>query len=137
VINQLLIDTILQHLRGIDGVNVFEWLSRPLEDDECPAIILRDPSDNVDDGNTGTIENHTLKIEIDIVVSPDNYDGAKMRILIPLVKVAMRDALTSDDESYYIGRYKGRKTIGEHRDYLYLASRLTFEVDYETGKWEE
>ena len=41
------------------GTNVLEWFDKPLEDDDFPALIVRDPSDNVVD--TTSLE-HKLKI---------------------------------------------------------------------------
>ena len=103
---------------------------------EYPCLILRDPDDHVADSSLGVTEAHSLKLEIDIVVSPEEMEADKVRELIPLVKKAVGDAIGSDD-FYYHGSYKGRTIIGEHKDYFYLASRLTFVIDFETEKWSE
>ena len=136
-LNQQIINRIKSNLSSIDGIKkVFEWLSRPLGDKEFPALILRDPDDHVADSSLGVTEAHSLKIEIDIVVSPDEIEATKVRELIPLVKKAIGDAITSDD-FYYHGSYRGRTIIGEHKDYFYVASRLTFIINFETEKWSE
>lgn len=136
-LNQQIIDRLKNNLSAIEGIErVFEWLSRPLGDKEFPALILRDPDDHVSDSSLGVTETHALKLEIDIVVSPDEMEAAKVRALIPLVKAAVEDAISSDD-FYYHGSYRGRTIIGEHKDYFYVASRLTFIIDFETEKWSE
>ncbi len=136
-LNQQIIDRVKNNLSEIEGIQkVFEWLSRPLGDKEFPALILRDPDDHVVDSSLGVTEAHSLKLEIDIVVSPDEIEARRVRALIPLVKKAVGDAFSSDD-FYYHGSYKGRTIIGEHKDYFYVASRLTFIIDFETEKWSE
>jgi hypothetical protein len=136
-LNQQIIDRVKNNLEALQGIKkVFEWLSRPLGDKEYPCLILRDPDDHVADSSLGVTEAHSLKLEIDIVVSPDEMEATRVRELIPLVKKAVGDAITSDD-FYYHGSYKGRKIVGEHKDYFYVASRLTFIVDFETEKWRE
>ena len=136
-LNQQIIDRVKNNLSEIEGIKkVFEWLSRPLGDKEFPALILRDPDDHVADSSLGVTEAHSLKLEIDIVVSPDEIEARRVRELIPKVKKAVANAISSDD-FYYHGSYKGRTIIGEHKDYFYVASRLTFIIDFETEKWSE
>jgi len=133
-LNQRIINRIKTNLSLINGIKkVFEWLSRPLGDKEFPALILRDPDDHVADDSLGVTEAHALKLEIDIVVSPDEMEATKVRELIPFVKKAVGNAITSDD-FYYHGSYRGRTIIGEHKDYFYVSSRLTFIIDFETEK---
>ncbi len=81
-------------------------------------------------------EAHKLLVEIDLVVSPDAYEAVAIREFIPKIKETVRDAITQEG-FYYYGRYLGREIVGEHRDYIYLASRLKFEIEYETEKWSE
>jgi len=136
-LNQQIINRVKNNLEAIDGIEkVFEWLSRPLGEKEFPALILRDPDDHVADSSLGVTEAHSLKLEVDIVVTPDEIEATRVRELIPLVKQAVGDAISNDD-FYYHGSYKGRTIIGEHKDYFYVASRLTFMIDFETEKWSE
>lgn len=116
--------------------NVFEWLSRPLDNDEYPALSLRDPADKVKSISLGTAEKHTLLLEVDVAMSPTLYEAREIRELVPKIKQAFANTLDSDG-LYFIGRYLGRTIIGEHKDYFYVASRLTFEVDFDTQKWKE
>ena len=136
-LNQQIINRVKNNLSSIEGIKkVFEWLSRPLGEKEYPCLILRDPDDHVTDSSLGVTEAHSLKLEVDIVVSPDKMEATRVREMIPLVKQAVADAIGSDD-FYYHGSYKGRTIIGEHKDYFYIASRLTFIINFETEKWKE
>jgi hypothetical protein len=136
-LNQRIIDQLKNKLSLIEEIKeVHEWLSRPLDESEYPALIIRDPLDKVHDDSLGVTEAHKLSIEIDLVISPDVYEAVTIRELIPKVKGVIRDAITQEDFFYYC-RYLGREIVGEHRDYFYIASRLKFEINYETEKWSE
>jgi hypothetical protein len=136
-LNQQIVDQLKNKLESIEGIQkVFEWLSRPLNDGEYPALILRDPTDKVKSDFSSGVEDHTLLVEIDVIVSPDDYEAVQLRELVPKVKGAVRDAISQDDFFYY-GKYLGRTIVGEHKEYFYVASRLSFEIQYETEKWSE
>ena len=136
-LNQQIINQLKNKLSQIEEIEeVHEWLSRPLDEGEYPALIIRDPMDKVHDDSLGVTEAHALLIEIDLVISPNNYEAVAIRELIPKIKRAIRDAITQED-FYYHGHYIGREIIGEHRDYFYIASRLKFEINFETEKWSE
>ena len=92
--------------------------------------------DKVHDDSLGVTESHSLLVEIDLVISPNTYEAVAIRELVPKVKEAVRDAISQDD-FYFLGRYLGREIVGEHRDYIYIASRLRFEIEFETEKWSE
>jgi len=135
--NQQIVDQLKNKLESIEGIKkVFEWLSRPLNEGEYPCIILRDPTDKVQHDKSSETEDHALLVEIDVIVSPDDYEAVELRDLVPKVKGAVRDAITQDD-FYYYGSYLGRTIVGEHKDYFYVASRLSFEIEYQTEKWSE
>ncbi len=134
--NQILINRLKASLSSIENLKIFEWLSRPLGEGEYPCLIIRDPKDSVKNESIVSLENHTLTVEIDIVTTPDTYEAVEIRELISKVKLAFRDAIEMDD-FYNIGRYLGREIIGEHKDYFYVASRLSFEIEFETTRWGE
>jgi hypothetical protein len=99
-------------------------------------MIVRDPVDTIDNSLTFSIEHHTLKIEIDILLSPSDEQALELREIIPRVKDTFNQTL-KEEGLKYPANYLGREIIGEETDYFYIASRLSFEVKYETSKWSE
>ncbi len=42
-----------------------------------------------------------------------------------------------NQDLYLPAQYLGREVIGEHKDFFYIASRLKFEIEFETEKWKD
>jgi len=113
------------------GKNVFEWLDKPLDKDEYPAIIVRDPADNAADGQ---VLEHKLKIEIDIAVKDGKNATWNMREVSSDVIKAFGQV---EDLLGYQCAYSGNEFLVEHRDTVYGGVRLEFEVNYITSRWEQ
>ncbi len=112
------------------GTNVLEWFDKPLEDDDFPALIVRDPSDNVVD--TTSLE-HKLKIEIDIAHKGKNC--------IWNMRETSCDVLTAfKNLEQAIGfqcKYLGNESLVDQKEKLYSGMRLEFEIIYQTRRWEQ
>ena len=113
------------------GKNVFEWLEKPLDKDEYPAIIIRDVSD---DTNDGQILEHSLKVEVDVAVSNKATSLWDMREVTSDVLKAFG---VIEDTINYKCNYLGSEFLVEQKDSVYGGVRLSFTVDYQTGRWEQ
>ena len=60
---QQILDIVEQHLQSIPDVKHFTWLGRPLDDDEFPAIILKDTDSNNDDDS-----GHNIRFEVTVIL---------------------------------------------------------------------
>jgi len=137
---QFIVDSIAQQLKLISAVNgfyseagknVFEWLEKPLDKDEYPAIIVRDVTDDVSDGQ---ILEHSLKIEVDIAVSNKATSLWDMREVTSDVLKAFG---VLENTINYKCKYLGSDFLVEQKDTVYGGVRLTFSVSYETQRWEQ
>lgn len=137
---QFIIDSIAEQLRLISatngfyseaGKNVFEWLEKPLDKDEYPAIIVRDVTDDVSDGQ---ILEHSLKIEVDVAVSNKSTSLWDMREVTSDVLKAFGNL---ENTINYKCRYLGSDFLVEQKDTIYGGVRITFSVSYETPRWEQ
>lgn len=113
------------------GSNVFEWLDKPLDKDEYPAIIIRDISDNTADGQ---ILEHRLKIEVDVAVKDGLNTTWNMREVSSDVIKAFGQV---EEQLNYKCTYNGSDFLLEHKDTIYGGVRLEFEVFYQTRRWEQ
>ena len=113
------------------GKNVFEWLDKSLGKDEYPAIIIRDISDNVADGQ---YLDHKLKIEIDIAVKDGSNTTWNMREVSSDV---IKSFGLLEEKIYCRCNYNGSDFLVDQKDTLYGGVRLDFEVLYQTGRWEQ
>lgn len=113
------------------GKNVYEWLDKPLDKDEYPAIIVRDISDTTND--TQVLE-HSLKIEVDIAVSNGKSTSWNMReVSSDVIKAFDQVEKTLN----YQCKYLGSDFLVEHKDSVYGGARLEFIVSYQTPRWEQ
>jgi len=139
LIRQNIVDEIVEQLRKISsangfyseaGKNVYEWLEKPLDFDEFPAIIVRDVSDEVQDE---TVFYHKLKIEVDIAIKKDNVTWNLREISSDVLKAFG----VVEENLGYRCFFKRSEFLVEHKDTLYGGARLEFEVSYETRRWEQ
>jgi hypothetical protein len=137
---QIIVTTIVEQMELISsangfyseaGKNVYEWLDKPLDKDEYPAIIIRDISDTTND--TQVLE-HTLKIEVDIAVSNGKSTSWKMREVSSDVIKAFAQV---EETLSYQCKYLGSDFLVEHKDSVYGGVRLEFTVSYQTSRWEQ
>jgi len=137
---QKIITTIVEQMQLIRSANgfyseagksVFEWLDKPLDKDEYPAIIVRDVSDNTEDSQ---VLQHTLKIEVDIAVSNKALTTWDMREVTSDVLKAFGNI---EEVLSYECKYLGSDFLVDHKDSVYGGVRLEFLVKYHTGRWEQ
>jgi hypothetical protein len=137
---QIIVDTIAEQMKLISaangfyseaGKNVFEWLEKPLDKDEYPAIIIRDVSD---DTNDSQILEHSLKVEVDIAISNKTTSLWDMREVTSDVLKAFG---VIEDTINYQCQYLGSEFLVEQKDTIYGGVRLSFTVAYQTGRWEQ
>jgi hypothetical protein len=137
---QMIVDIIVDQMKKIQhensfysdaGKNVFEWLEKPLDKDEYPAIIIRDVSDDTQDGQ---VLNHSLKIEVDIAVSSKATTVWDMREVSSDV---LKTFGVIEDTINYQCAYLGSEFLLEQKDTVYGGVRLTFSVAYQTSRWEQ
>jgi len=113
------------------GVNVYEWLEKPLDKDEYPAIIIRDVSDEAQEGQ---VLSHSLKIEIDIAIK----NGAETTWDMREVSSDVLKAFGNVEESLnYQCAFIGSDFLLEQKDTVYGGVRLEFKVNYQTRRWEQ
>ncbi len=116
------------------GKKVFEWLERPLGDEETESIIIRDP-ESASEAN-GWTSTHILTIEIDVTAAyKKDVDTLSFRMYMSDVIKAF--GVVCDEVLNVIGEYKGSEVVGEYRGKAYASARLKFTVTYSTQKWEE
>lgn len=141
MIRQKIIDSIVNNLKTISsdngfyseaGKSVFEWLEKPLEKHELPAIVVRDVSDDV--SSNGSIDNHSLKIEIDILSSSGKHTVWNLREVTSDVIKAFN--LVEKDLNFKC-EYKGSDFLLEQKETSYAGGRLEFYIFYQSKKWEQ
>lgn len=140
MIRQTIVDEAIKQMKNISssngfyseaGKNVFEWLEKPLDKDEYPAIIVRDPSDNIADQNN--VFSHSLKIEIDIAVVGKNAPWNMREVTSDVIK-AFKGV---EDTLNFSCTCKGNDFIAEQKESLYGGVRVEFAVEYQSMKWEQ
>lgn len=140
MIRQKIVDTIIEKLKTISGSNgfyseagknVFEWLEKPLDKDEYPAIVVRDPADNVTDDFT--ITRHNLKIEVDIAVIGKNTPWNMREVTSDVIKAFS----LVEEELNYQCKCNGNEFITEQKDTTYGGVRVEFDVMYQSRRWEQ
>jgi|GEM_PF-1962558 len=137
---QLIVTSIVEQMQLISsangfyteaGKNVFEWLEKPLDKGEYPAIIIRDIADDTIDSQT--LE-HVLKIEIDIAVSNKKTTTWDMR---EVTSDVLRAFGLLENIINYKCRYQGSDFLIEQKDSVYGGVRLSFTITYFTPRWEQ
>lgn len=75
------------------GDNVFLWRTVPLEETELPALIIRDPRDNIVDltqQSSNMPALHQMSVELEIVVSDSKASIATLRKCLEDVEAAIK-----------------------------------------------
>ncbi len=114
------------------GTNVYEWLERPLGEDEVPCIIVRDPKSSSDADSYSSM--HTLNIEIDVIISDTKVTNTQS------LKSHMSDVIKAfgvvcDETINQVGEYKGSEVIADFKGRTYATARLDFTITYAAEKW--
>ena len=120
-----IVEIIEKHLKKIEGVNIFQWLNRALEDDEYPAVVMMDRVSKI--GYSG----HALHLEFSIIVGKEvNASVAKeSRRVMQQVADRLKDAC----EEMKLNS-KLTSTLLEIEESS-LKGRLNFEVIYTATEW--
>jgi len=125
---QEVIDIVEKHLQNISNSHYFQWLGRPLDKDEFPAIVLQDTEAIYIESK------HTLRFEI-IVIQKDKVsaDVAKeTRAMMQKVSNAFSEALS---ELCLFGKLLKTKLDAESSEYAYIQGLMLFEVTYISDEW--
>lgn len=118
----------------VGNENVFEWLERPLGDEETPCIIVRDPKSTSD--NNSYQNTHILEFEIDVIIS-DSQKVNTLNLRSLMSDVIKAFGVVCDEIIHEIGEYKGSETIADFKGRAFASARLDFTISYSTGKWEQ
>ena len=113
------------------GNNCFEWYEKPLNDEQYPALIVRDPSDICHDESS--VLKHNLRIEIDIAIKGKKAIWDMREATSDVIKMFGQ----IKDELNLICSYKGSDTLIDQKDSLYGGTRLSFTIEYITRGWEQ
>ncbi len=126
---QQIVDIVEKHLKLFEDVKYFHWLGRPLDDEEFPAIIMKDYDAILDDDS-----GHTLSVEIVVIHSGKVSDDVarEVRMLMNQVSWKFRDAV---EEMCFYGRLRKTKLDAESSEYQYVQGVMLFEIDYTADKW--
>jgi hypothetical protein len=126
---QQILDIIEEHLQTIPNVKHFTWLGRPLDDDEFPAIILKDTDSNNDDDS-----GHNIRFEVTVILKDKvSSDVAKeTRAMMQIVSKKFEEAV---EEMCLHGRVRKTKMDAESSEYAYLQGVMLFEIDYTADEW--
>jgi len=126
---QQIFDIVEEHIRTIADVTHHTWLGRPLDDDEFPAIILKD-TESSNDEDSG----HHLRFEVTIVLKDKvSSEIAKdTRAMMQTVSKKFEEAVKN---MCLHGRVRKTKMDAESSEYAYLQGVMLFEIDYTVDEW--
>jgi hypothetical protein len=112
----------------------FEWVINPQEIASYPVVVIRDTSDNVNSDEISGSSKHSLKIEIDLLVSSSNATPAYLREKLQDILNVIRDL----EEQTLIGDYVSFKSNDieiTYEEYLVGLGKIEIEISYYTEKW--
>jgi hypothetical protein len=112
----------------------FEWVINPQEMASYPVVVIRDTSDNVNSDEISGSSKHSLKIEIDLLVSSSNATPAYLREKLQDILNVIRDL----EEQTLIGDYVSFKSNDieiTYEEYLVGLGKIEIEISYYTEKW--
>ena len=126
---QQILDIIERNLRSIPNVTHHTWLGRPLDDEEFPAIILKDTDSNNDDDS-----GHNIRFEVTVILKDKvSFKIAKdTRAMMQTVSQAFKNAV---NEMCLHGRVRKTKLDAESSEYQYIQGVMLFEIDYTADEW--
>ena len=115
--------------------NFYEWVINPQEVAEYPLIVVRDTEDNIDSKEVSGSSKHSLKIEIDLLVSDSTTTAEYLREKISEIL----NAIKSLDEQFLLGDYvsfKSNEIELSYDEHLVGLGKIEIEITYYTEKWE-
>ena len=126
---QQIFDIVEEYIQTIPNVKHFTWLGRPLDDDEFPAIILKD-TETTNDDDSG----HNIRFEVTVILKDKvSSEIAKdTRAMMQSVSKKFEEAVR---KMCFHGRVRKTKLDAESSEYAYLQGVLLFEIDYTADEW--
>ena len=114
--------------------NFYEWVINPQEATEYPLIVIRDSEDSVDSEEIAYSSKHSLKVEIDLLVSNTNttpaYLREKMQEILNVIKNLEEQTLLGDYVSF-----KNNEIELSYDEHLVGLGKIEIEITYYTKKW--
>ena len=114
--------------------NFYEWIINPHEVAEYPLIVIRDTEDIVDSEEISESSKHSVKIEIDLLVSDSNSTAEYLREKISEILNAIKNL----DEQSLLGDYasfKSNEIELSYDEHLVGLGKIEIEITYYTEKW--
>jgi len=114
--------------------NFYEWVINPQEVAEYPLIVIRDTEDNIDSEEVSGSSKHSLKIEIDLLVSDSTTTAEYLRGKI----LEILNVIKSLDEQFLLGDYvsfKSNEIELSYDEHLVGLGKIEIEAIYYTEKW--
>ncbi len=137
---QEIINNLKNGLKALDVANggfiknFYEWVINPHEIEEYPLLIIRDTEDSVDSEEVSGSSKHSLKIEIDLLMSENNLTPAILREKIQDILNVIKDL----EEQILIGDYvsfKSNEIEFSYDKHLVGLAKIELEITYYTEKW--
>ena len=113
-----------------DGFKVYEWLSKPLEAKDFPAVIVRDVRDELEDG---TPLKHKLNIEIDIALHSEHLSINLREMLSDVLRAVGEFEKNNNLDVVLVSN----EFLTEYADALYGGVRVEIVVIYHSQRWEQ
>ena len=126
---QQIFDVVEKTLRTIPDVKHFSWLGRPLDDDEFPAIILKDKDTNHDDDS-----GHSIRFEV-VVILKDKVSSQIAKDTRAMMQSVSKKFEEAVKQMCFHGRVRKTKMDAESSEYAYLQGVILFEIDYTANEW--
>jgi len=117
------------------GNNVFEWKSNKIDENELPAAIVRDVSDDVPVDEFMGIDDHTMNLEVEIVAKPADSTTEIRKMIADVINAAGKDETWTDQahRTHLIGHEKMR----DQSERLMTGAIVRFQVNYRTARLGE
>ena len=126
---QQIFDIVEEHLQTIPNVKYFAWLGRPLDDEEFPAIILKDTDSNNDDDS-----GHNIRFEVTVILK-DKVSSEIAQDTRAMMQVVSKKFEEAVKQMCFHGRVRKTKMDAESSEYSYLQGVMLFEIDYTADEW--
>jgi len=137
---QEIIDNLKNGLKTLDVANggfvknFYEWVINPHEIESYPLIVIRDTEDNVESEEVSESSKHSLKVEIDLLVSDANttpaYLREKSQEILNVIKGLEEQTLLGDYVSF-----KSNEIEFSYDKHLVGLGKIEIEIQYYTEKW--
>lgn len=142
-IRQTLINNIKTQLQTITvansyetnlGSNVFEWRESPLQQSELPAIILRDPSNQL----VKTFGKHESVLRLELEIYTQGTPATMRKAIADVIKcIGVEGKKDNPFTVAEVIKFAGDEEIEtEHTEHKFAGVKMTFEIEYITDPWD-